>query len=228
MSLPAWNDPDLKAGTMVRGALWLLQVVGEDGVFTKEQLREAFSGISQADRRIRDLRSFGWVVLTNTEDARLSADEQRFVSAGLPVWDPSARRAAARKTITAKERREVMARDGYMCAACGIASTESYQDDSNQSAVLSVARREAVLPSGNLETLLITECKRCHAGSDGQPADVVQLLASIDALDGDEREQLAQWVSLGRRGITPVERAWSAYRRLPSDARHSVREALGS
>ena len=43
---PAWDDPDSSAGTMVRGALWLLQVVGQGGVFTKNQLREAFPGVS--------------------------------------------------------------------------------------------------------------------------------------------------------------------------------------
>lgn len=53
---PRWNDPDFAAGTMVRAALWLLDEIGEGNSFTKEQVREAFPGVSQADRRIRDLR----------------------------------------------------------------------------------------------------------------------------------------------------------------------------
>ena len=78
---------------MVRGALWLLQVVGEGNTFTKNQLRDAFPGVSQVDRRIRDLRDYGWVVYSSTEDASLLREDQRFVKAGVPVWDPKARRA---------------------------------------------------------------------------------------------------------------------------------------
>jgi hypothetical protein len=64
---------------MITGALWLAAEVGEGGVFTKEQVRQAFPGISQADRRIRDLRDYGWVIHTNTDDASLASGEQRLV-----------------------------------------------------------------------------------------------------------------------------------------------------
>jgi hypothetical protein len=167
MLLPQWNDPDLKDGTMVRGALWLVQEVGEGNIFTKEQLRQAFPGVSQADRRIRDLRKFGWTILANTEDAGLMAEDQRFVRVGVPVWDPAARREAAPKAVTAKETRAAMERDSFMCTMCGISGGEPYLDDSNQTAVLSVTRRETLLPCDRTETLLVTECKRCRAGSSG-------------------------------------------------------------
>ncbi|MFJ4940625.1 MULTISPECIES: hypothetical protein [Streptomyces] len=229
MTLPAWNDPDLKAGTMVRGALWLVQVVGEGNTFTKEQLRDAFPGISQADRRIRDLRDYGWVLFTNSDDARLVAEDQRFVRAGVPVWDPAARRAAApQKTISNKEKQAVLARDDYMCTVCGVSGGEAYLDDSNQSAVLSVTRRETVLPDGREQTLLVTECKRCRAGSDGSPARADEAMADIRALDPGEQKRLRRWIERGRRGSTPLERAWNAYRRLPADARDEVRAALES
>nr|BFE76826.1 hypothetical protein GCM10020092_101270 [Actinoplanes digitatis] len=105
MDLPAWDDPDFKGGTMVRAALWLVQVVGEGNTFTKEQLRLAFPGVSQADRRLRDLRDYRWSILTSTEDASLLAEEQRFLHVGVPVWDPAARRAAApQNTMSAKEK----------------------------------------------------------------------------------------------------------------------------
>lgn len=215
MTLPAWNDPELKAGAMVRGALWLVQVIGEGNTFTKEQLRDAFPGISQVDRRIRDLRDYGWVLFTNSEDARLVAEDQRFVRAGVPVWDPAARRAAApQKAISNKEKQAVMARDDYMCTVCGISGGEAYLDDSNQSAVLSVTRRETVLPDGREQTLLVTECKRCRAGSNGSPARADETLADIRALDPGEQKRLRRWIERGRRGSTPLERAWNAYRRL--------------
>lgn len=227
MALPAWDDPKLKAGTMVRGALWLVQVIGEGNTFTKEQVRAAFPGIAQADRRIRDLRGYGWVMLTSAEDARLTAEEQRFEKAGVPVWDPVARRSAApQKAISSKEKQAVMARDHYMCTVCGISGGESYYDDSNQTAVLSVTRRTTVLPDGSKETLLVTECKRCRSGSDGSPARADKALAEIKALAPDEQRLLLQWIEQGRRSTTPLERAWNTYRRLPADAREEIRSAL--
>ncbi|MFF4052127.1 hypothetical protein ACFYZ5_36355 [Streptomyces chartreusis] len=227
MTLAAWNDPDLKAGTMVRAALWLIQVVGEGNTFTKEQVREAFPKISQADRRIRDLRDYGWVLFTNSDDARLAAEDQRFVKAGVHVWDPVARRAAApQKAISNKEKQAIMARDDYMCTVCGVSGGEAYLDDSNQTAVLSVVRRETVLPDGQEQTLFVTECKRCRAGSDGQPARADETLADIRDLDPGEQRRLLRWIERGRRGSTPLDRAWNSYRRLPADARDEVRAAL--
>jgi len=228
MDLPPWNDPDLKAGSMVKAALWLIQVVGEGNIFTKADLREAFPGVSQIDRRVRDLRDYGWVILTNTEDAALTAEDQRFVKAGVPVWDAAARRAAAPgKAISAKEKQAVMERDDYMCTVCGISGGEPYLDDSNQTAVLSVTRARTVLPDGRVEVLLVTECKRCRAGRLGEVARADEVLADIKALEPQDLRRLRRWMERGRRGSTPLERAWSAYRRLPAEARKAVRDALG-
>lgn len=229
MTLPAWNDPSFKGGTMIRGALWLVQEIGEGNTFTKEQLRGAFPGVSQADRRLRDLRSYGWVIHTNTEDATLMAEDQRFVEAGVAVWDPAARRAAApEKTITAKQAQAVLARDGYMCTVCGIGSAEPYLDDSNQTAVLSVTRRTSVLLDGREEELLVTECKRCRAGGGGQATRADEALTEIKNLDPADQRRLARWAERGRRGSTALERAWNAYRRLPAAAQEEILKALDS
>jgi hypothetical protein len=61
MALPKWNDPTLRAGTRIRTALWLISEVGVGNSFTKEQHRAAFSGVAQADRRMRDLRDYASV-----------------------------------------------------------------------------------------------------------------------------------------------------------------------
>ncbi|MFE9538108.1 hypothetical protein [Streptomyces sp. NPDC006691] len=227
MSIPVWNDPKIKAGTMIRAALWLIQEVGEGGTFTKERLRDAFPGVSQADRRLRDLRAYSWQILTNTEDATLQAEDQRFIKAGVPVWDPVARRTAApQKAVSAKETQAVLARDDYMCTVCGISASEPYFDDSNQTGVLSVTRRETVLPDGATETLLVTECKRCRAGLGGSPSRADEVLQSIEDLTPDDRRRLTRWMERGRRGTTALDRAWTGYRRLPGDAQDEVRAAL--
>lgn len=228
MSIPAWNDPKLNAGTMIRGALWLIQEVGEGNTFTKDAIRAAFPGISQADRRIRDLRDYGWTILTSTEDATLLREDQRFVKAGVPVWDPVAKRAAAPKTISAKDVQAAMARDDFMCTKCGVVGGESYIDDSNQSAVLSVSRVETVLPNGRTETLLVTECKRCRsgAGKDRPPVRADDLVAEIRGLDHNDQLRLTRWIERGRRGATSLDRAWAEYRRMPADARDEIRAML--
>ncbi|SPT60524.1 hypothetical protein [Actinomadura madurae] len=228
MKPPVWNDPEYKAGTMVKAALWLTQVVGEGNVFTKAALREAFPGVSQIDRRVRDLRDYGWIIRTNTEDATLTAEDQRFVKAGVPVWDPVARSAAApAKAISAKEKQTVLQQDDYMCTVCGVSGGEPYPEDSTQTAVLSVTRVRTVLPDGREKILLVTQCKRCRAGRLREPSRADEVLADIKALEPQDLRRLRRWMKHDRRGSTPLERAWNAYRRLPGEAREAMRDALG-
>lgn len=227
MNVPRWDDPNLKAGTMVRGALWLVSEVGEGNIFTKEAVRRAFPSISQADRRIRDLRDYGWVIYSNTDDVTLKANEQRFVKAGIEVWKPEVRRAATAKTVTAKQREAVMAADDYQCVVCGIAGGETYLDSPNETAVLAVTRRAVRLPGGDTEDQLVTECKHCRGGhNDGQTADTARLLEDIRNLDDADRARLERWMRRGRRGATPLDRAWTQYRQLPAEARDEVLNRL--
>ena len=227
MGQPAWDDPALAAGTMVRGALWLVQVVGEGGVFTKNELRDAFPGIAQADRRIRDLRDYGWVLHSNTEDASLLAEDQRFVKAGVPVWNPLERRKAApRKAISKKERTAVLVRDGHMCTLCGIAGAEPYPDDPIETAVISVSRCRVRAADGRESEAFVTECKRCRSGRDESAIDSGDAISAAMGLSPGERRRLLRWMERGRRGTTELDRAWAAYLRVPADHRQGVADKL--
>lgn len=227
MDQPAWDDAELKAGTMVRGALWLLQVVGEGGTFTKNQLRVAFPGVSQADRRIRDLRDYGWVLYSNTEDASLLAEDQRFVKAGVAVWDPKQRSMATpRKSLSNKDRQAILARDGYMCTLCGIAGAEPYPDDPLMTAVLAVSRRTVVTRGGGEVETLVTECKRCRSGDGIGTVDTDVALKAAKELNFGELRRLLRWMERGRRGSTELDRAWTHYLRVPAALRSDVAEQL--
>lgn len=223
--MPSWQDAGL--GTMKRVALWLVSVVGEGNTFTKEELRAAFPGVSQVDRRMRDLRDFGWRIDTNREDAGLDSHEQRFVKPGDPVWEPG---RATRKTgtvaIGAARRREVLARDGYMCRSCGITPGETYAG-TYEAAQLDIARREVVKASGQKATELVTECKRCRVGGRSLAADLDKVLTAAAALDSAERNLLSDWMAADRREFSRLEQIWSDYRSLPEESRAQLRAELG-
>lgn len=223
---PAWEDP-AAGGTMVRGALWLLQVVGEGNTFTKNQLRDAFPGISQVDRRIRDLRDYGWVVHSSTEDASLLREDQRFVKSGVPVWDPQARRASApEKTISTKERQAILARDGYMCTLCGIAGGEPYPDNAIMTAVLAVSQRSTTSEAGQIKRALVTECVRCRSGEAPAPLSTRDAVTAAADLGPAELRRLLRWMERGRRGATELDLAWAAYLRVLPDERGHVADRL--
>lgn len=225
---PAWNNPALRAGTRIKVALWLLDEVGEGNTFTKAELRDAFPNVEQVDRRMRDLRSDGWVIDTNREDAELAPNTLRFVTAGDEVWNPGASRRSSAPQLTSKERAAVMAADDYMCTSCGIAGGEPYPDSrSGETAQLSVGSRQADHPGSTAGQQFITECKRCKAGVGPKSVPtLVSVLDGIEALDPADREELAQWIRRGRRQPRRVEQIWTEYRRLPSESREAVAERL--
>jgi hypothetical protein len=223
--MPSWQDAGL--GTMKRVALWLVSVVGEGNTFTKEDLRAAFPGVSQVDRRMRDLRDFGWRIDTNREDEELDPHEQRFVKPGDPVWEPGrATRKSGTIAIGAARRREVLARDGNMCRSCGITPGEIYAG-TYEAAQLDIARREVVKPDGTKATELVTECKRCRVGGRALAADLGKVLKAAAALDPAERSVLSDWVAADRREFSRLEQIWSDYRSLPEESRAQLQAELG-
>jgi hypothetical protein len=222
VTLPKWNDPALKAGTMVRTALWLISEVGVGNSFTKEKHRAAFSGISQADRRMRDLRKFGWVIHTSTEDVTLKSNEQRLVAVGYPVWEGDRRKTVLKDHITAKVRMATFAQSDYQCSICGIAGGEHYPDAPGMTAVLGISRRKVTLPDGQVHTMFVPECNRCSSGTKGETADVPQLLTGISSLDPAERALFALWAESGR--LSQLDNLWSQFRRLPAAAQDQMRQ----
>jgi hypothetical protein len=185
MSVPDWRTSS--KGTRVRVALWLLQEVGEGNSFTKADLRGAFPGVEQVDRRMRDLRPQGWEIHTNQQDPTLAPDELRLVHTGTPVWevgrsDPSIPRGPGRS-----ERQAVLRRDDYTCQVCGVGSAEAYPDDPTDRAVLLVV----VAPAGGL----LTACRRCRTDVDSLAATWAQHVASLTDRD---RQLIAAELASGR------------------------------
>lgn len=223
MTLPSWQDK--KFGTMKAAALWLVTVVGEGNVFTKEQLKNAFPGIVQADRRVRDLRDYGWQIDTYREDALLGQHEQRFVAQGQPVWEPG-KATKDGSALTDTQRRQVLSGDGNRCRSCGITPGEGYPD-SFDTAQLDIARRKVKQPDGSSKVQLVAECKRCRVGGRGLEVDPDALIQGISKLSALQRQMLKDWVEADQREFGEIERLWADFRTLPAESRDKVRSALG-
>ncbi|MGW6194923.1 hypothetical protein ACWF0M_02140 [Kribbella sp. NPDC055110] len=225
MVLPSWQDDSL--GTMKRVALWLIQVVGEGNDFTKESLRDAFPGVSQVDRRLRDLRDFGWRIDTSREDVALGTHQQRFVTLGVPVWEPgrAGQRSKGPAAIGAGRRRQVLSADRHMCRSCGITPGDTYAG-TYETAQLDIARRKVVKPDGSVDIELVTECNRCRVGGRDLEASLPAVVAGVTALSSVERRVLAGWMKADAREFSRLERVWSEYRTLPAESREAVRAEL--
>ncbi|MGY4901312.1 hypothetical protein [Streptomyces sp. 900116325] len=223
MTLPSWRDE--KFGTMKRAALWLVTVVGEGNVFTKEDVKSAFPGISQADRRVRDLRDYGWQIDTHREDALLGQHEQRFVAQGQPVWEPG-KATKDSSSITDTQRRKILAGDGNRCRSCGITSGQVYAN-SFETAQIDIARRKVKQPDGSSPVQFVAECNRCRVGGRGLEADLGAVIEGVAKLGGLERQMLTDWVAADEREFGAVERLWADFRTLPAESRDKVRAALG-
>jgi hypothetical protein len=213
VSLPDWKTS--AAGTKVRVALWLQAEVGEGGHFTKADLRAAFPQVEQVDRRMRDLRAEGWVLATAREDPTLKQDEIGLRKIGGKVWEPGYRSSAA-SGLSAKERKAVLARDGYACTICGVVAGETYPDDPIRTGTLGVVGKG----DGAM-----TVCERCRVGG-AQPEDPASIIEGIRQLKAGDREALAQWVREGSRPQGVAETLWARYRRLPPDTREEIRRNL--
>ncbi|MCQ1576680.1 HNH endonuclease [Streptomyces parvus] len=201
--LPSWEDAT--RGSMVRGSLWLMQVVGAGNIFTKSQLRDAFPEVAQIDRRIRDLRNYGWVIDTSREDVGLGSHEQRFVKPGSPVWDPAARKRRSREPVSASLRRSAMERAHYACEMCGRAVPH-----------LDLTHRVPLAAGGsndldNLEVI----CTACNAARHAAPG-ISELADRASSLPILERTRLLTWMTMGARPRSALEDIWAQYQQLSS------------
>ncbi len=221
----SWQNDSL--GARVRVALWLRDEVGEGGTFSKARIREAVRGTEQVDRRMRDLRPAGWVILTYRDKLSLQPDQLYLEKIGLPIWDPEYRAAGLRQ-ISAKTRRFVYERDGHMRRRCGVAAGEEYADDPGSRGRLTLGHVSPHKSGGGANTEdLITECARCNETVKhltGVQMTKEQVWDRVRELPARGKRDLLTWMKVDHRPLSPAEKAWGLYRQLPA----AVREELAS
>ncbi|MFM9445368.1 hypothetical protein [Streptomyces acidiscabies] len=225
-NVPSYQDK--KFGSMVRAALWLVSVVGEGNIFTKNQLREAFPDVAQIDRRARDLRDHGWRIDTSRDDPTLLQQEQRFVTRGADVWIPGKSKAPKHKaSLTAAQRSKVFQDDNHLCRSCGVGAGETYEEGGIELSKLNVSRRKVLHSDGTERFQLVTECKRCGTGGGAdREVDLGAFLELVENLSPMERRLFAKWVDADQRSFSPIEKTWGIYRTLPQESRDAVAEAI--
>ena len=231
MEIPDYSNP-ATGGSMIRAACWLASEIGEGNLFTKEALRAALPGVAQIDRRVRDLRKFGWVIEEARTGSGLGASEQRLAKIGVHVWEKEARDKAKVPTISAKVREEVFHRDGHACRRCGIAAGEPFDDDGTVLARLTAGH---VYPDslGSKATAsdLITTCQRCNESVQNQTRNYYsldQLLMRIETLSEEDRQELSSWIISDRRSVSLGEKIWRDFRQLPAVERTKFAQKLQS
>lgn len=164
---------------------WLVAKVGVGGAFTKEQLRAAFPGVTQIDRRVRDLRSRGWVIDTRREDPTLGTTEMRLVQVG-GLDRPS-------QLVSSKTRREVLLSTAYTCILCGAPGSSTYPD------ALHVRVQLQVLPISRVPLLLVPVCLRCApALQDAVASGEAPIPHGEDGLSGLSN---SEWAAACRRRL---------------------------
>lgn len=214
--VPDWRA--FRAGTRTRVGLWLYTEVGEGRAFTKAQLRGAFPGVEQIDRRMRDLRAEGWQISTYREDRSLAVDELRLVAVGGRVWEPGYR--SRRASVSDADRARALDADGYACRTCGIGAGEAYPDDRLRTAKLSVER---VRPDGGA-SYLRTLCERCMAGRSARDSasEAAELAEAVVKLSDANLREFVRWATFGYRERGQGEALWSRHCALPREARVEI------
>lgn len=208
MNLPDWRT--YSGGTMKRAALWLADMVGEGEVFTKGELREAVPGVSQIDRRVRDLRDHGWILSTRAEDLDLELDEQRLVHIGGHVWAEGYRSPVKAVGPSPKQRQEAFELSNHRCVACGATAGEPFIDD-----ILTTVKLTVV---GSPDSGWVAACQQCKKGG-SLPSSSVEFLAAFSILNSSEKIIFAEWMQADRRESTPLDRVWDYFRRLSAAER---------
>jgi hypothetical protein len=229
--LPDWRDPSV-GGAMIRTALWLASEVGLGNVFTKEDLRAAVPGREQVDRRMRDLRQYGWRIEDYRTDSWLRPKQLRLAEIGVRVWDPTERKTGRPpRRLSGSTRNEVLARDGYRCVHCGASAGDMFPDGGGSNGTVLTVSPLTDLPDEARRSAgsYVTVCQRCNGAHDsalGPFPDTDLLWRRVSELDPVAKKTLLRWMRNDSRDVGNLEVLFSEYRRLPPIAREALQRRL--
>lgn len=214
-----------RQSSIVRVAAYVASV-GEGNKFKKLAMLDAVPEVSQADRRMRDLRPMGWVIDNYKVNPSLSPDEYLLRKIGTRI-DQGEKAQLGRKTISGPRRRRILDRDGNACQVCGTRAGEPFDDDPTMFARLSIGHIIPVARGGsNEDDNLRAECQRDNDESrdiSSDPPTSTEVFAHAQAVGGlKEKTILFQWMQSGKRARDEKERVFNEWSRLPYEQRLEV------
>lgn len=206
------DGPTGADGAAARAASWLRWNVNPGGRFRTSQLREVL-GIRQEhfQRRLRELRGWGWVYVSSKEDPELG---EECILEKYGWWPGSEDPRPKVASVSNKTRRAVFVRDGSRCVLCGRAAGEKYDDGGRVTLTVGHLRASAWGGGSHVDNLR-TECRRCNESvkSDtGTVLDPDAVLASVKSLKKADRETLAHWIEQGGRSRSALDVAFDQVR----------------
>lgn len=226
MNIPLWQNDSL--GASKRVAHYLANEVGVGNIFEKSTLRNIIPETEQVDRRMRDLRKVGWLIRNYKDKATLKPNELYLEKIGDSIWEDGYKWPT--EGLTAGKRRKVFDRDGPCCLACGIVFGQEYPD---RPGVIARPTIGHITPKerGGTDDLdnLRPECQLCNETARNLTApavDVELLKRQVLELGREDKRQLAQWMLVGKRTYSTVEKLWIQYSQLPGPSRELIRDTV--
>ena len=201
--------------------------VGEGNKFKKMELFDAVPGVSQADRRMRDLREMGWVIDNYKVNPNISPDEYLVRKIGVRIDRGEPRPKTVRKGVAGAKRRRILERDRHACKGCGAPACHPFADEPSRIAVLTVGH---IVPNArggaDDESNLRAECQRCGDESRDDTTDPPtpeQVFKRVQSVGGiKEKRRIFGWMQAGRREFDDTELAFVEWSRLPFDQQQDV------
>jgi len=223
-----------KFGVEPQLAAWLNFNAKEGDILTLRRLRKELGEANHPvddehfNRRFRQLRKYGWSVLSSRDFAGLKQDEYRLDSIGRPIW--LGKSQFIKKATSAKVRREIFDRDGHRCVVCGVGAGECYPDDPTKRARLTIGHFVAgSLRGPNDRANLRTECSRCNEPAKEEVTrseSGLEIWPKIRNLGNADKVRLLHWMEQGQRSRDYVDCLFDQYRCLPPSQRDELRAQL--
>jgi 5-methylcytosine-specific restriction endonuclease McrA len=80
---------------------------------------------TEVDRRLRELRKYGWKIFSHYEDESLNSNQYKLIEIGQWVWHSG---WSSSKGVASKIKEKVFKRDDYKCVECGLGPYDTYED----------------------------------------------------------------------------------------------------
>lgn len=216
-----------KFGQEKRIAAFLWYAVEVGSTFTMKDLREAletaFEDAEQLNRRLRQLRKDDWIIYSYKDDGTLAPQEYRLSSKGLKIWLGERDR---RSVVSSKTRRIVLDRDGNRCVVCGVGARESYPDEPEVIARMTIGHR---IPGERLGEASVdnlrTECSRCNEPVRDlmpDPERFAEVISAVRVLSRGDKLVLREWIVSGQRSRLSVDIVYDRIRQLSPAERRRV------